>query len=276
MSGFRVVAFLQLYNESSNGHLERCLTNCSDWADEIFIYDDGSTDGSHEVYWDYTDRRNVILGERNDFNGEIAHKAELLKLALSSEPDWIGWIDGDDTLDRYLTENLQDMIEECERMECDGMEIRNLNLWKHPAYARMDSMFNDCLKVNFWKNTGYLHYANQSPGLHRHQHPDGITNIAEVHNRHLLHYGFSDREWIIQKYLTYKSLGQSGWPLNRLIDEITNFDLVKVPEEVYPANQVPEDWATAEMPLAEKYNEIRRFASWDEYLEAKIDGEFDV
>jgi glycosyltransferase involved in cell wall biosynthesis len=38
---------------------------------------------------------------------------------------------------------------------------------------------------------------------------------------HVLHFGFSTIPLIVRKYKTYKSLGQTGWALNRLIDEIT-------------------------------------------------------
>lgn len=99
----KIIAFLQLYNELEKGHLTRCLTNCAQWADEICIYDDCSTDGSEDIYNLYAPPGNIIRGSLRDFAAEQYHKAALLELALSKEPDWIGWIDGDATLDRALT-----------------------------------------------------------------------------------------------------------------------------------------------------------------------------
>ena len=53
----RLVAFLQLRNELENGNLIRCLENCKKWADDIYIYDDCSDDGSQEIYQKYTTTR---------------------------------------------------------------------------------------------------------------------------------------------------------------------------------------------------------------------------
>mgnify|MGYP003154283769 CR=1 FL=1 len=44
---------------------------------------------------------------------------------------------------------------------------------------------------------------------------------------------FRNEEKIIDKYLHYKNLGQSGWELDRLIDEKT-LDVDQVPNEIYP------------------------------------------
>jgi len=100
----RLVAFLQLYNELENGNLIRCLENCKRWADDIYIYDDCSTDGSQEVYTQYTEKKNIILGSTHDFSMELFHKQQLLDLVLGSNPQWIGWIDGDCVLCKELTE----------------------------------------------------------------------------------------------------------------------------------------------------------------------------
>ena len=106
----KIAAFLQLYNELENGHLIRCLENCRQWADEIFIYDDASTDGSWKVYFDYTDKDHVIFGKGRDFQAEIFHKQELLSLVQKSNPDWIFWQDGDAILNRCMTTSLHEML----------------------------------------------------------------------------------------------------------------------------------------------------------------------
>ena len=65
----KIVAFIQMYNESSKGNLERCLVNCKQWADDIVIYDDASTDDSVEVAEKYTEH--IIRGEVNNFYEEL-------------------------------------------------------------------------------------------------------------------------------------------------------------------------------------------------------------
>ena len=44
---------------------------------------------------------------------------------------------------------------------------------------------------------------------------------------------FSDDKKLIDKYKNYESLGQSGWALDRLVDEST-LEVEEVPEYIYP------------------------------------------
>ena len=97
----KIVAFIQMYNEADKGNLERCLINCKQWADDIVIYDDASTDNSVEVAQKYT--KHIIRGKVNKFCAELDHKQQLLELALTLNPDWIMWMDCDEILDRKGT-----------------------------------------------------------------------------------------------------------------------------------------------------------------------------
>ena len=90
-----------MYNEADKGNLERCLINCKQWADDIVIYDDTSTDNSVEVAQKYT--KHIIRGKVNNFCAELDHKQQLLELALTLNPDWIMWMDCDEILDRKGT-----------------------------------------------------------------------------------------------------------------------------------------------------------------------------
>jgi len=261
----KVIAFLQLHNELENGNLVRCLENCRKWADDIFIYDDLSNDGSQEIYKKYTSPQNIILGTVRDFTEELFHKQKLLTLALRSKPDWIGWIDGDTTLCKELTNNCKDYLKTLDQMGKDGSTLHNLNLWRHPAFYRTDNKFNGLWHTVFWKNNGNLHYEPIKK-LHRRQYPIGMENIYRPSNDiPLLHYGFSSERLIIKKYLTYKSYGQKGWPLDRLIDEQTSFVLGKAKKHWYPEENLPKDFDTAVMPTPLTYDKIRNLNSWEEY-----------
>jgi glycosyltransferase involved in cell wall biosynthesis len=262
-----IAAFLQLYNENENGHLRRVLENCRQWSDEIFIYDDRSTDDSYEVYLEYTDRENIIVGANHYFQAELFNKARLLDLTLAKSPDWIVWVDGDDSLDAELTYNLRGHIAEWEQQGVDGIYLHNRNLWRHPAYYRIDNYYDGLFKVNIWRNTGSLHYS-PTVGLHQNQHPLGMANIIKS-SHNLLHYGFASEEWIAKKYLTYKSLGQSGWALDRLIDEQSTYELRKAPLYWFPVDQVPDDYDTIEQPKALSYSKYRNCSSWEDYLGLK-------
>lgn len=257
-----IAAFLMLYNEEEKGNLTRCLRNCCKWADEIFIYDDASTDGSRETYKAYVPERNIIFGERNDFVASREHKAQLLDLVLQRNPNWIGWIDGDDILERRLTNDLRKILSEIQH-NYNGLVLHNVNLWRSESYYRTDSLFNECFKTNFWRNRGQLQY-DIKPGIHLSQHPEG-THPEWAFNYQLLHYGFSSRELMIRKYLDYKNNGQEGWALNRLIDEHDYFAVEKVPTEWYPEENIPEFHKTATPPSRQFFDEVTYFNSYDEY-----------
>ncbi len=269
----KLVAFLQLYNELENGNLRRCLENCSKWADDIFIYDDCSDDGSQEVYTEYTDRKNILSGQERKFHEELFHKQRLLELTLKSNPDWIGWIDGDAILDRFLMESCRNFLNMIEEKGYEAVKAHNMNLWRHPAYYRLDNKFNASWPVVFWKNKGTLHY-DPTASLHRRQYPQGIGK-SKIYKAppdvHLLHYGFSSEMLIAKKYLVYKALGQRGWALNRIIDEQSSFVLDKVPRELFPEENIPDDYDVALAPQPLRYDEYRKHHSWEEYRAFKTD-----
>ena len=50
----KIIAFTQMRNEIEKGNLFRYLENAKQWADEIVIYDDVSTDQSVEFARKYT------------------------------------------------------------------------------------------------------------------------------------------------------------------------------------------------------------------------------
>lgn len=261
----RLIAFLQLRNEFENGNLIRCLENCKKWADDIYIYDDCSDDGSQDIYLKYTDASKIIMGEKRQFDRELFNKQKLLNLALKSNPQWIGWIDGDTILDRRLTNSCKEILDGVGRKGYGAVKLHNLNLWRHPAFYRLDNRFNDLWHVVFWKNNGNLHYT-PTASLHQRQYPKGIGKIyALEYGYHLLHYGFSTKKQIVKKYLTYKSYGQSGWDLDRLIDEITSWEVLKVEKECFPLENVPQDYDCIKMPSQLTYNEYRAFNSWEEF-----------
>lgn len=61
---------------------------------------------------------------------------------------------------------------------------------------------------------------NTQKGLHHRQAPIGLVKEGTCDLR-VIHYGFASDENILRKYTTYKSHGQAGWALHRLVDERT-------------------------------------------------------
>lgn len=251
----RIVAFLVLWNELKKGNLVRCLENAKRWSDHIVIYDDGSTDGSQDVYLDYTSKDLIKLSQKNEFKKELYHKQELLEVALKLDPDWLGWIDGDTIFDKETTDDMESVISKIESKGGDAGYFRNINLWKSESWYRIDNRWGTYDHCSVWKNTGWLHY-NPTPQLHQNQYPIGLNHIVQSGNR-ILHYGFATKDNIVDKYIKYKECGQSGYHLNRIIDEQTSYTLLKADEDWYPDNALLEDFDDEPMPLPDTYEEIR-------------------
>ena len=68
-----------------------------------------------------------------------------------------------------------------------------------------------------FKNNGNL-YFNNIVGLHRKQYPEGLRRALKTPFS-VVHRGFATDYQIMTKYDVYKSNGQNGWALDRLLNE---------------------------------------------------------
>jgi glycosyltransferase involved in cell wall biosynthesis len=232
----KIIGFGQLRNESENGNLEnwfRCMEPC----EHIYIFDQASTDNSKEIYEKYKDKTTVIYSPTNRFEEELICKSELYKLLLKEHPDvdWVLWLDGDLLLDGRLLidDNLQKLCNKLDDAGVDLPRFGHYNLWRSDKWYRKDNSYHNLHGHWFplWGKPTRL-WFDERPGLHHGQVPQGTQSAALV-DVNVIHFGFKNEKKIVGKYLHYKSLGQSGWDLDRLIDEET-LDVDEVPSEIYP------------------------------------------
>ncbi len=227
----KLTAMLQMYNEMKFGNLPRYMHSIARYCDALVVYDDASTDDSvaylddflsePELYSVRLKEIHIICGESNDYAAEVDHKAQLVAKAIEIGSDWIFRIDADEVIEKAGEEGrMRELCEEGLENGIDSYAFRNANLWRDPGFYRLDNSFNDFISCRLWKNNGKLCYNQTKRGLHQRAVPDGLTNEgwADIIT---LHYGFAFNESIVHKYRMYKSHGQSGWELERLIDERT-------------------------------------------------------
>jgi hypothetical protein len=234
----KIVGFAQLRNELSNGNLENWF-RCMSFCDQIYIYDQASDDGSLEYYKKF-DNVNVIESAVNDFEKEITCKGILLDKLLGEHPDtdWIFWIDGDTILDGRLlrddAKEVYDILQHAAQQSVDAIVMGHYNLWRSDVYYRVDSDY-DWFHRNgrrvFWRNNGQLKFID-SGGLHQSQFPRGLARQARI-DRDLIHRGFATDQQIMTRYELYKSKGQKGPMLDRLIDE-QNLKVKRLKKEILP------------------------------------------
>jgi len=241
----KILAFIQMYNEASKGNLERCLSNCKQWADDIVIYDDASTDNSVEVAKKYTEH--IIQGEVNNFYEELAHKQELLDFALTLHPDWIMWMDCDEILDRNGTlGGLRLLAEQGLKTDVDAYSFHETNLWRSQTYYRTDTMFDKGWFVRLWKVVPGI-TLDVKDGLHLDLFPKTIDHSKIVKSDiRVIHYGFSDYKKTLEHI---GAMPKDGWtkdtfqelaPENWIVNE-TECVCHRVPNEWFPEENIPED-----------------------------------
>ena len=233
----KIIGFAQLRNELEKGNLEnwfKCMSVC----DYIYIYDQNSEDGSKEYYKKF-DNCVVIESPTNRFNEELICKQELLEKLLLDHPDadWILWLDGDLLLDGRLLSNngklLKDLCELGDVNKIDGYKFNHFNLWRSDIYYRIDDAYHS-LDGNWcalWRNNGKLKF-DKKIGLHHLQYPTGIINVSKIPYS-VIHRGFATDYQIMTKYDVYKSNGQNGWNLERLLNEFS-LEVIKLDDNMLP------------------------------------------
>lgn len=234
-----ICGFVKVFNEGDiekggTGNLKICLEQMKKVCDEIVVCDCESTDNSVEIAKQFTSH---IISVPNVFSDELIHKQKLLELALSLSPKWLLFLDPDECCDARAAEGIKQLCEYGDEFNIDGFNLHTYNVWRNKAWLRTDSMFFDKWDVKLWRNTGKLKF-NEVPGLHQKQHPDGLKRILPC-NIQVIHLGFSTTSQIIRKWITYQSLGQSGWSLERLSPADTNIQLAPVDLSMYPAELRP-------------------------------------
>ena len=235
----KLVGYAQAKNELRKGHLVRFLENFSRVVDEFVIYDDGSDDGSQEVYKTYTDH--IIQGPGNEFQ----HEAKMSQACLNYcrdvlNGDWCIWQDCDALFDRAATDEgaIRKLIDIANgpQYPMDAWRFHYVNTYLNPWWQRMDDRFNDLWAMALFRLTPDLSY-DLTPGLHRARHPEGIKEWRDQTMSQIIHLGFASPEWIEAKYRQYKP-HQSGWALNRLINT-HGMELQKLPDDSFPSHWQP-------------------------------------
>jgi len=261
----KVIGFAQLRNELEKGNLTnwfRCMTPLCDF---IYIFDQNSIDDSLSQYKKYPNTV-VIESPTNRFTDESRCKQELLRKIKTDHPDatHIFWMDGDTLVDgRLLKNDGMEFKTLCDRLSndtTDAYSFGHKNLWRSDVYERLDDSF-DWLDhhgvCSLWKFSMDIAF-DTSGGLHRRAHPQTINTIRKS-NYSLVHRGFATDYQIITKYEVYKGNGQTGWALERLLDE-KELVVRRIPDEMLP------DWfeITDEVDpknkrkIREIYNELPR------------------
>jgi glycosyltransferase involved in cell wall biosynthesis len=213
----KIIGFLQVRNELSSGHISRFMKVNAELFDALYVFDDHSDDGTYEYLTEHADF--VVRGGTRMFGSELVNKAELLdKVKADFDPgDAILWLDADEVI--YASrQELVDIISGAFSEGYDSLSLPHINLWRSNNWFRVDDNYDSLEAVRIWKLSDKLFFPRE-PGLHGQMYPNGISRIKRVNYAAVVHFGFASTDYILDKYVTYRSHWQSGYALHRLISE---------------------------------------------------------
>jgi hypothetical protein len=261
----KIIGFAQLRNELEKGNLENWFKCMVPICDYIYIYDQNSIDGSLEYYSIY-EKVSVISSPTNRFREEMICKDDLLQLIKKDHPDtdWIFALDGDTLMDGRLLKNNGDAFKTlCAALKdesYDGYVMGFKNLWRSDTYVRHDSDYNwpDNNGVcPLWRFKLDMHFEVRA-GLHISASPISVKHTRRL-DYALVHRGFSTDKQILDKYDLYGGLGQTGYLLDRFLEEgplaVTRIDSELLPDWLEITDDVN---PLTKRKLRDIYNETRR------------------
>lgn len=277
----KIIGFCQIRNELQNGNLHNLLKGM-EFCEKIYIFDQASDDGSHEVYAQH-DNVEVIQSEVNRFVDDgprrLAAPKEFIERSFPQIPtilkdnpdaDWLCWLDGDSVLEgRLLADNAQELkqqLQQCGGLGYKAMSLQSLSMWRSNRHCRWDNEYNDYRPICFWKNLKELTFPPTPRVL------DGQLMPLEVPDGHVfknwdyyvLRYGHSTEEKIIRKYEEYKAAGQEGWLLDRVLDErgmkIAKLYDITLPDFIDPSSgcTLSGDYNRGRYPIKTVYEKLKK------------------
>jgi len=100
-----IIGLTRVRNEAAI--IKDTLDHFGQWCDQIFVYDDASTDDTVEICEAHDKVAGIILGtvwSSDRLNAEHLHRQELLQFARKqSTPDWFIYFDADERIDWDFT-----------------------------------------------------------------------------------------------------------------------------------------------------------------------------
>lgn len=207
----KLVASVIVRNEASR-YLDPCVAHLLEFADEVCVLDDGSTDGWYETLrgrWRQDRPVIVTAGATRDdgsvaFNHHAAARNQLLRATLAREPDWILAIDADELVTdghalRLACESgghaYSLVMEECWELCDEALCVREDGGWRsHPVGM-------------LWAPSSRGSYEIADLGHATGRVPSGVGGGAIVSE--VLHLGWANRAERAERYQRY-AVGDAG------------------------------------------------------------------
>jgi glycosyltransferase involved in cell wall biosynthesis len=212
----RIIAILRIKNELDI--IDECLSRLSDLVDEILVVDNGSDDGTQDVYHNYPKVTEVIKTEGFD---EGRDKIMLLEAAKKRNPDWLMFLDADEIFEKNFTRKV---MEKYMASGYDRINFRFCLFWLSRKKCRLfdKKYFLYSLQPArcMWRNKKETYFKNLV--IHN-DNIQGEFNKVYFSPYRLKHYTLMDREKIIAKIELYRSVDKQKRDYDHMHPDIKYF-----------------------------------------------------
>lgn len=201
-NGMKIVAILRIKNEILVA--EKCLSKLSELVDEIIILDNGSTDGTENIYAKFPKISKILRTVGYD---EGRDKTMLLDEAKKTKSDWILWIDGDEVFENSFSRKV---IEKYMNSGYSRIYFRMFNFWLSYEKFRIDGanyLYTLHPQRSMWRNVESAYFINTK--MHNGD-IQGITGKTYISPYRLKHYGYADGKKMKEKYDRYLLEDKTG------------------------------------------------------------------
>lgn len=232
----KLVAAIPMYNEEI--HIDMQMKNLfeADCFDQIFILDDGSTDGTWDLLNEYKKKNNNIHLIKNEINSISGHTENrwktLLDVVVKSDPTWIQIRAADVIYSQQFGINIRSRLEDLIKDDCYFVRTPYLDLWRSNTWYRVDTIYGKVSKTHLYTTMFRYDKHNYSwsekhckTGWHQgYVFPTSMLglksckiNISERKNFEIvaLHYGFSSHEKIVNRFRKHLKIADAASEINR-------------------------------------------------------------
>lgn len=217
----KIFVITPMLNEASR-YLHSAISNALEWADEVFVYDDGSDDGSFEVA---LDAGAMVMARQPGVSSFLEHEGrfrqgmwDAMNLCLDPTPtDWIFAIDADECL-------VADEVNARSLLEYNIAEAAHTNakscIVPVPEFfgydedgtplRRMDGFWGTIAGTRLFRWQAGGRYSDKAMGSGA---EPGFVQACRKHQSEglsLCHYGYAQESDQVSKYNRYTQLSNHG------------------------------------------------------------------
>ncbi|WP_245824132.1 glycosyltransferase [Sporomusa malonica] len=196
-----------LVKNESGRYLERVLQHIAQYADEVVILDDGSTDNTVAICREKLVNivHCIVENSISGFSNEVELRKTLWELAGGTNPDWIMILDADEIFEHKAAEGIRELIKDD---SVDVVYFRLYDMWNESSYREDSYWIAHRVYRPFLVRyrSGYKYEWQEQP-LHCGRFPINIFDRTGKQSQlRLQHFGWARPEDRVAKYFRYKEL----------------------------------------------------------------------